>query len=55
MNAAIASAIAAINIEVDGTTISKNTAGKLQSIALTDGTSTTTAKEILTAMTIERL
>ena len=55
MNAAIASAIAAINIEVDGTTISKNTAGKLQAIALTDGTSTTTAEEILTAITIERL
>ena len=55
MNTAIASAIAAINIEVDGTTISKNTAGKLQAIALTDGTSTTTAEEILTAITIERL
>ena len=55
MNAAIASAIAAINVEVDGTTISKNTAGKLQAIALTDGTSTTTAEEILTAITIERL
>lgn len=55
MNAAIASAIAAINIEVDGTTISKNTAGKLQAIALTDGTSTTTAEEILAALTIERL
>lgn len=55
MNAAIASAIAAINIEVDGTTISKNTAGKLQAIALTDGTSTTTAEDVLTAITIERL
>lgn len=55
MSAAIASAIAAINIEVDGTTISKNTSGKLQAIALTDGTSTTTAEDILTAITIERL
>lgn len=55
MNAAIAEAVAAINIEVDDTTISKNTAGKLQAIALTDGTSTTTAEEISTAITIERL
>lgn len=55
MNAAIAEAIAAINIEVDGTTISKNTAGKLQAIALTDGTNITTAEEISTAITIERL
>lgn len=55
MNAAIAEAVAAINIEVDGTTVSKNTVGKLQAIALTDGTNTTTAEEISTAITIERL
>lgn len=55
MNQAIATAIAAIQIDTDGLTIKENTAGKLEVIGVTNGTNVLSYNDLLLALTVERL